>query len=341
MVIDVGVLFEGTGASPVQAISMVIPARVVKQIDLHRKVVDSSNAKLIFGRTFESTDGSALTLSGLGAVPVVRVGEVKVAKELETIVSRGPLTALRVVIHGAPEPGRKAYLRVRFVVDSTTDMFRWHRVLFRRSGALIDLRVHDPREGSSARDSPLAAIVGKDKEVEKLDAFYMLPERFQITSQNPALEYTRTLEPGRWKSYLRRSAEGAFRREHILVHRWKSREPINDQNPFRGYMQFQRVPNFRPLTDTLLLVILVCAALYGLFGQFEFRPGPGDALDAVTKILGSELAAGIDIWFAGGVGIVAALGLITRVTRTRAAIRVGKRAFKELEFHWFKILGRS
>lgn len=57
MIIDVGVLFRPNADAAVRKLEMVVPARVVKQIDLSTQVLHS--ARLIFGRHYESVAAEA------------------------------------------------------------------------------------------------------------------------------------------------------------------------------------------------------------------------------------------------------------------------------------------
>lgn len=66
MLIDVGVRLSASHDCPVRAIEVVIPARVVKQLDLSQQVLNTANGRLIFGRHFSSADGNSITLKDLG-----------------------------------------------------------------------------------------------------------------------------------------------------------------------------------------------------------------------------------------------------------------------------------
>lgn len=347
MLIDIGLLLESAGSPTVKAVEMVVPARVVKQLDLSHEVSDSKNARLIFGRHFLRAGPNGLELEGLGLVPVVGVKRIEQRSKLERLTDESDreLTALRVELGTMPDRG-PAYVRVRFVIDGTAGMWRWHRVLLRRSGAIIDFRVHDPREGGFERTSR-AQLEGRDKPIPRLDAFFMLPERFQLTGQNPDLTYTRTLEGVRWKDYLRRSPSGLIRRESILVHRWRRHESedgpgVHDDRPFRGYLQFQRVPNLRPISDTLLTAAVTALLLYALFRPLELRSAPGDLTNSAGELLEHEIAAGVSSLAAATIvgTVIAVLALLAKLGKVPNVLRRAKRAFKEVEFWWFKHLGR-
>ena len=350
MVIDVGVLFKAVDPlKPVNSIPMVIPAKIVKQVDLSSEVRDSNNARLVFGKRFSHSTSDELHLhrspAGTRAITVSAVAEKKRAGKLELIgVPDAELTALRIDVPSAPAD-KPVYIRVRFVVDGSANMFRWLRVLGRRGGAVVDLRVHDPREGGTQL-STRAEIDGLDLPVEEMDAFFMLPERFLLAATNPPLAYTRTLEPERWRGYLRRYASGWFVRERLLVHRFSNhdavtgqRTAINAATPFRGYMQFERTSGFRPVSDLVLPALLATLLIYGLFGPLALRSGPAEVFDRIGDVLGSELVNGIKNVYSLGV-IGAASLVLGRIRKVRAAYRSLKRAFKEVEYRYFKAFGR-
>lgn len=249
------------------------------------------------------------------------------------------MTALRVDIQQV-EAGTQAYVRVRFIADGTTSLLRWQRVIGRRGGATVDLRVPDPREGGR-EVATRAKIRDRDKPIGRLEAFFMLPERFQLSGVNPSLKYTRTLEGKRWEDYLRRSPTGLLRRERILVHRWRD-ENVGGDRPFRGYLQVQRVPNFRPLTDTLLSAALVALLLYALFRPFELRDIPSDVVVAAWRLARAEIISGLSAVVP--VSIVAAVAfvwaVVSKLGKGLRAFPTLKRAFKRVEYEYFRLLGK-
>jgi hypothetical protein len=307
MIIDIGVLFTPTDGIRVKALEMVVPARVVKQIDLSKEVLNSDNARLIFGRHYESSTNETLKLKGHGTVPVIAADVVEDEAKLDRLTDEAAkeLTALRVGLADTDHEGVR-YTRIRFVVDNSTALWRWNWVLGRRSGAIIDLRVPDPREGGAGARAP-AAILGRDLPIGNLEAFFILPERFHVSGQNPPLRYTRTLEGPRWRDYLRRGATGPLRHETLLVHRWSEQgeqdlPAVSADRPFRGYLQFERVPNVRAPSDLLLVALVVTGLSYAVFAHANLRSG---VVDAVKWIAGAASAA--DHALLAGVGLLALL----------------------------------
>jgi hypothetical protein len=194
--------------------------------------------------------------------------------------------------------------------------------------------VHDPREGGSGADAP-AEIHGRDLPIVNLEAFFMLPERFHLSGENPPLKYTRTLEGQRWRDYLRRYATGTFRREVILVHRWNKAgdleaPAVSGDRPFRGYLQFERVPSLRAPSDLVLLTLAVVVLAYAVFKHASFRAGIVDTGNWVGDTVAAIVA------LAAGFSIVALLALIERLKGLRRL----KRRFKVLEHKWFAKFGR-
>jgi len=342
MVFDVGIVLE-SAPRLVQAIEMVVPVRVVRVINLSQEVADTSNGRLIFGRHFQGAQGNIITLSGLGAIPVIGVSE-----QLDVTVDR-ELTVVRIALGaGMPSSGH-AYVRMRLVADGAFPMWRWRWVLGRRNGALIDFRVHDPREGGYEQHTR-PDLRDRDKQIPKLDAFFMLPERFQISGQNPALEYTRTLEGNRWKRYLHRSPYGLFRHEPILVHRWKqhehqsqsgiSRPGVDADHPFRGYLQFNRVPGFRPVSDTLVVAVATALAALALLRPNTLSNGPETVLNSVADVVVDAGAKIVDQIVAAGVlgAIVVIYSLLSRAGKAPRFVALVKRSFKRWEFQWYRRL---
>lgn len=337
MVIDVGVMFKrAEDKPPLRSMPMVVPARVVKQINLSTELGSSATAQLIFGRRFESSDNKRLTLKGPGPVSLVSVDD-----KLD-VDYHGDLTGVRVAL--GEVPSGLCYIRVRFVVDGGGTMWRWRRVAGRRDGALIDFRVHDPREGGANRRVQVD-FDGRDKPIESLEAFFMLPDSFQLSGENPELEYTRTLEGRRWQEYLNRSPEGLIRRERILVHRWKrtgslDAPAVSAQNPFRGYLQFNRRPAIRSVWDAILGGVVVAILLFALLRPLSLRSGPETVAEEMAhqveglaeRVTGSLVALGL------AAVILLALQFVPKVREWVGKVRRAKRAFKWLEFQYFAIL---
>ncbi len=342
MIIDVGVLYRANGAKPLEALEMVIPARVVKQIDLSKEVLKSENARLIFGRHYVSNTSTQLELKGIGRVRVIAVATIGEDSKLDRLPTEGgkDLTALRVAVPEVPKDV-PLYSRVRFVVDSGGSLWRWNRVLGRRSGAIVDFRVHDPREGGAGANAP-PQIRDRDLPIANLEAFFMLPDRFQIAGQNPPLTYTRTLEGSRWKSYLRRGAGSALRREAILVHRWSKLTDavgpaVSEERPFRGYLQFQRVPGLRATSDLVLQALGTVLLAFAVFAGLSLRGGLKDSFDW----LGNVPPAGYHLAVAAGITIVVVVSWVfAKIGKIPKAAHRVKRSFKRAEHWWYRKFGR-
>jgi hypothetical protein len=340
MIVDIGVMFHAEPEATVRALEMVIPARVVKQMDLSKEILDSENARLIFGRHFRSSDHHAIELRQHGRVPVVPVVTLSAPDRLDRITDETSreLTAVRVELAAVPLEG-KAYSRVRFVVDHSGSLWRWNRVLGRRSGAIIDLRVHDPREGGAGAHAP-AQIHERDLPIGSLEAFFMLPERFHLGGQNPELAYTRTLDGRRWRNYLRRGVAGPLRREVMLVHRWgkhgEEAEPaVSSEHPFRGYLQFERSPGLRATSDLLAVAIATTALAFAVFRGAGLRSGVVDG----AKWLGHAAQVGDHIVLPAGFGVAVLLTVLTRLGKVPGRLRRVKRALKIVEHWWFQTIG--
>lgn len=341
MIIDVGVLFEPSGLAPLRRVSMVVPAKVVRVRNLAQEVRQTGTAQLIFGRRFKAVDaGGHLDLWGLDRVAVVDVADKLDAPRVEH-----EETVVRLLTSQVP-PSGLSYLRVRLVVDGGGSMWRWRWVAGRRDGALIDFRVHDPREGGALR-RVASDIVGRDKPIPRLDAFFMLPDAFQIAGANPRLEYTRTLEPDRWLDYLDRRPTGlVFGRERILVHRWKEYEPeggvagVDKQRPYRGYLQFNRRPAVRSLTGIVGTALVTALILLALLRPLELRDGPAAMADVLADVASSvgEFVQRQLVGISAVAIVVLLASLFERVRKIFRGVAKLKRAAKRVEFLYFQVL---
>ena len=335
MLFDVGLMFKAEAG--LKAIAMVVPAPVARIINLSGELKDSSVGHLIFGRTFDVArpHTSQIVLNDLGAVTIVSVGETK----LERGFHDKYLTEVRVPVFNLPAPGTTCYARMRFTVDSGGVMWRWQRVLGRRNGALIDFRVPDPREGG--QDAIRGELEGRTKEIPELNAFFMLPERFQLRASNPELKYTRTLEGERWRPYLRRRVGGLVSRERVMVHRW-AQDHVGEQSPFRGFMQLNREPGFSAVSDLALLCLLLAAVAYAAFRPLTLRSGPRDTANWIGARVGDIADRLVAALVAGG-AIALVVGVVTVAMRARkmpGAYIASKRALKKIEFWWMSRFGR-
>lgn len=267
MVFDVGLLIEAESEVRAVELAVPLRI-VPRVRDLSDVMGDDATARLIFGRRYlhtgdqirlrqldrprtvmdvhvletehdgAGTDGIPTTLSlELDARPQERgahdVDVRRLQVDEDASHEKGPdpkkaPTVLRVALADPLSPGSLGYLRTRLIVDHAGTMWRWTRVLGRRHGAFIDLRVPDAREGAVTHQG----LHRRAKRLDRLEVFVILWDRYQLRGSNPELAYTRTLEAPAWKTYLRRSATG-LRRKNIMVHRWSARDVSRD-NPFRG-----------------------------------------------------------------------------------------------------------
>jgi hypothetical protein len=326
MLFDVGLRIQV--AEPIQQIDLVVPvASVPRIVNLSDLVNKSDVARLLFGRHFDRVDNGVLHLHGADPATIVHVDGDHTTTE-ETYKKHG-LTIVPLRLTAPLKPQTCVYLRARLVVDHAGAMWRWNRALGRRNGALIDLRVPDPREGGAAPELP--ALYERALPLEQLEVFVMLPERFQLRAANPDLRYTRTLEGRAWKPYLRRSATGPLARERVMVHRWAAVD-ASDKHPFRGFLQVARHPPLHSITDHVVTATAVVVAGLALFSDATVRPELVDAASAVGEALWSTVGK----WVIGGATVVAlAAWGVGKVRKAPATFAKVKRAFKAVEYRWF------
>ncbi len=279
MIFDVGVLLRTQGR--VKAIEMAIPARASLIIDLSDLLLRGDIAALIFSRLLgeHNAKEKSFQLQGHGWV---KIGEINDRGEGTRIVhSDDHLTAVRLQLAGnGLEPDKLAYIRVRFAIDHAGRLWRWERVLGRRNGVLIDFRSPGSREERSRRERR-PDLEDRAIPLDAMDVFMMLPSCYQLRNATPPLLYTRTLEGSSWDAYLRRSAQGILRREHLMVHHWRREREIRPDAVFRGFLQFNREPAFRAVTDLLIGAVVALGLAYILLKPLTPRSGVEDMIDGV------------------------------------------------------------
>jgi hypothetical protein len=333
MILDVGV--QLVTSTELRALEMAIPARVSAIFDLSALMLRGDIAALIFSRLLGEHDSQRrrFRLEGQDWIQIAEVDDRSPATRL--VYHDDHLSAVRLQLAGQGlRAGTRAYLRVRFAIDHAGTLWRWERVLGRRNGALIDFRCPESREETGRRERrPVlhdrAVVIGS------LDFFAMLPACYELRNATPALLYTRTLEGGSWDGYLRRSAQGPLRREHMMVHHWHHEREIRPETVFRGFLQFSREPAFRAPSDLLLGALVALGLAYVLFRPLTPRAGVSDVAEGVAAAASyfSEHVVSAIV----GVGAIALITVLLRlVSKVRALpsvyIKV-KRAFKKLEYN--------
>lgn len=327
MLFDLGVRFTAT--EKVTGIHVAVPVRAGPVKDLSPMLKDVGSATLIFGKTFTGASASELTL-GSDTLQIVEVDEKKVKVDAEA--SDGELSCVSVPFTTPVHAGTEGYARLRFVADGVGDMWRWKRILMRRNGVVVDFRSPDPREGTSATNH--SKLAQKAIPLKNLDVFFMLSDRFQLQVAEPKLQYIRTLEDRKWSNYLRRAPSSRLSRHRVLVYRWRVEE-ASSTSVFRGFMELNRHPSFRPTSDHLiqaaLIVVAVLALLHPLGLRHDLVTASRDTLRSVWKICLIVVAT-----LGGGGALV--LWLVDKIRGTsESAAGVKRRLKKYVEYPFFRI----
>jgi hypothetical protein len=332
MIFDVGVQLETE--TPLRAIEMAIPARVSMISDLSDLLLRGDVASLIFSNLLGEHDAnkSRFQLGELGWIKIASVADRDDASKI--VHSDEHLTAVRLQLAGnGLEAGIRAYVRVRFAIDHAGSLWRWERVLGRRNGALIDFRCPGSREESS-RSQRRPALQDRALALDAMDVFVMLPARYQLRNATPQLQYTRTLEGSSWDPYLRRAAQGILKREHLMVHHWHEEQQVSPEAVFRGFLQFNREPSFRAVTDLLFGGLVTLGLVYVFLRPLSPRSGVKDVADAIAEAasyLGDHIISTLI-----GIGVAATIGfgskLLVRLRKLPSIYIKIKRAFKKAEF---------
>jgi hypothetical protein len=244
--------------------------------DLFPKLRDDAIAELIFGEPVTQTgsdDERILSFAEGPTLKMLRIDTARVRQDL-TGPDRSDLSLWTIGIHHAIEGGQRGYIRMRWRVYTPGSMWRWARPAGTRSGATVDLRVNDVREGRDiAGEKNLRSRIAH---IGALNVFVMVSRGLRMTVASPNLRYIRTLEGENWQRYLAgTSYRGKL--DGSLVHYWRYPDVSNStgvderrtpsykrsspDSPFRAFLELAKVP---VSSVTALILIVFFSVVLGL-----------------------------------------------------------------------------
>lgn len=262
---DVGLRLKGTGDQRVSTFLLALPfGTTTKPIDLRSRLVDQRTAELVFG--------SPVTIQGRQIEynrESVELGSIDSTEKLED-KSGASHSVWRIQFAPALANAAEVYLRLRFEVSDSGQIWVWKRSLWRRNGAIVDVRIADVREGVVA--SNWSGFEQSIVTLGKLNFLVIAPDFLRLRSVSPDLRYMRLLESPAWESYLGRVPNLNRGRRMIIFH-WRYPDSggheIDVEHPFLGFLDLARDDPFSRTENHVratLLLILVGSAIY-YFGQ--------------------------------------------------------------------------
>jgi hypothetical protein len=276
--------------------------------DLFPKMRDDAIAELIFGEPVTQTgtdEERILTFADGPPLRVLRIDTARVCQDF-TGPDRPDLSLWTISMHRAIGGGERGYVRMRWRVYTPGSMWRWARPAGTRSGATVDLRVNDVREGRDvARERNLRSRIAP---IGALNVFVMVSRGLRMTVASPTLRYIRTLEGENWQRYLAgTSYRGKL--DGSLVHYWRypeeskstrmeaqtlSYKPSSPDNPFRAFLELAKVPvsSVTALVFVVLLSVLLAITAHTYLSNHSLHVSRNHGL-ADLRLLGPLTLLGI------------------------------------------------
>jgi hypothetical protein len=289
-VLDVGLKIKASSV-PVRGFSLALPFGVDTYSGLEDQVRTQTTAELIFDST--------ISYPGNGDAPrepVIRVGSddmkilsVQVGQKKTARLSNESLTVWDFSFITPLPAGEIGYVRLRFPIVNLGRTWQWQKASWRKSGAILDLRLSDQRStatldgGSELRARALA--------LEGVNVFAMVPAWLNGRAMHPELNYTRVLENDVWSSYLRRQAERGAK--PMIVFAWKVNIPVTLDSPLRIYADFI----MRRRTPVLLIAVVALVCSVAAIGLIFDLPVRQPVLDGLAWA--QDLIAHAILWIAG------------------------------------------
>lgn len=226
-------------------------------------------------------------------------------------------------IHLAPAlKGRESgYVRIRFLIQRTGRMWRWQKSLFSKSGGLLDLRLYDERESVTVKNSD--GFVSRAVPVKDLNAFSIMPAKFNATITTPEAVYVRALEGKVWRPYLKRRTN-LGRQDKYLIYRWLAEDRLSIKSPVRIFQQFQRESSPWPSGRDFVLLLLAFALATLVFDiEFNSFDWVSDSLKGVSTFVtsGSPSAIGLYVLLSAAVLFAAVAKLSRKVGQFARGLR--------------------
>lgn len=232
----------------VSAVEMLLPFRVEEgkwsdgtttAMDLYDAVVSEHSGPLIFGApvTIHSVAQGRSTVTF--EEEKLEAGRISPSntKAVEGHVPKSDSALYAVALHRPLKKGESVYLRMRWRVFGAAPLWRWARP---ESGARIDFRVCDTRQGPIAQRDP--AFIDRILAISQANVFVMVPGHLSPTNVSPEAKHIRTLEPGAWSAYLIGVTKRRWVARNLLVYGWHTKigSSITEDRPLRVFLALHR-----------------------------------------------------------------------------------------------------
>lgn len=212
--LDIGLQLTASPTKPLTAFTLALPfdAEKIKWSgkdltwaqDLHEIIRKDDISSQVFGGpvtvvgnstagyTLEFRDGERWDLAS------VKVSGITLAAGAES--NRRDLSLWSVPLTDEIAAGETRYVRLRWSVFRTGNIWRWRRQWLSNSGVEVDFRVADVRE--ALREEHEREYWARVVPIEQVNLFLIAPPRLRARVASPALHYVRILEEGQWRDYL-------------------------------------------------------------------------------------------------------------------------------------------
>lgn len=287
---DVGLGLNANGSDPITKFSLALPFRHTEFVDLKGKLMDANTARLILGQPVQiNKDGviSFVDSSPDGKTKPIKLKTTHVPEpERDDKMSTENYSLLNFELKSAIEQlgtsSPETYLRMRFSVKSFSRT--WVR---QDSGALVDIRISDVREGLAAQWN---ALEEKIVPIDSLNLFIIAPSTMKKRSVSPELKYARLLEGPLWETYLDRKLQLVGRKKHVIYY-WRNDKPISHNKPFMAFLDLakEQTPGY------WWFVFLTALILATAWGFYRFLPSTYAAKDAwayIVSVVGGLVSLG-------------------------------------------------
>jgi hypothetical protein len=292
---DVGLHIRAQAEGPLSGLQMAVPFGTTPDSleDLRNQVRDPRNSALLFGKQANFT---ATTIDyGAGALELLHVPRAGATRD--SAASQRDFSLWRLNIEPTLQPGRSAYIRVRFRITDTGRVWTWKRSLLARNGALLDVRVADAREAWNMPDGQ--ALAGRLVAIERVRFFVIAPWQWQLRSTSPAVHYIRMVEGRAWERYLDRTTS-LFAPAKLVIYQWRRDGGASVDAPFRIFADLSdefglaRFGNYlRTAAITALLLVMVWLLQNNIR---NFAPAVVAGLRAWWRPIGVTAILGALLW---------------------------------------------
>lgn len=304
---DLGIRFCTAKDEKEVALEVHLPFSYSDYDDLQSKLVDNDTASLIFGERVSYVEGKIVFSSG-ETLTLVQVREISESEKKHKASAVAKITFPFVSAANGSH-----YARVRFKTTDASKIYQPKYSGLRTNGALIDIRINDPRDWLAPNAMPPDKLV---LSVGRTQVFVIAPAAYQQRSSSPPLQYMRSLEAGYWDDYVGRALSRP-RSDKFLIYYWKVTTPATPETPARFFLDLSRDFGYLPFANAFR-VALILLPVYLLLSALDVSgwirgevlrqapSGPSTLLQKIPQLLTS----------AGVLAFIAWLGSAFKHSRT-------------------------